>query len=860
MEKFDQDLRQSSEFAGWEGNGNYRYALEQDGKRYPVKAIVSLASNLPVSEFSGGTEANDFVRARGFSVVSLRQGDLQNAFEEILRNYPTARTTLPFGHDNEVKRLFDVCEQTLSSPEILGDRPVRVKVSIGQGNWAKVPWIALLDARETTTTQRGVYVVLLFRQDGSGVYATLNQGVTAPQRDLGPSAGREFVRGQATQIRARPEAVDLLRSGFQLDDRISLVADPGLGRDYEASTIAYKLYEPGKVPPDDAIIADLQTLLAAYDTYVTSKSSSAAKAKGAWIFQANPNIFDTRGAIRDHKELRWLVPQHADDMQVGDSVYLWESGPNAGIVGVARITGLPQVVADDPKLAAFVRNSDKFEGALLRATLAIERVIDPPLERQLIKADPLLAKMSIFQMAQGTNFSITDQQHHAIERLLGRDSSRNLCLIGTWKDAGNWSDQVRAAVEERGAWASPWSFPIKREAESLLKKPFYLYLNAGEGRVAIRVRVADYVTSQGNEGRQTPWPELTNSEWIGTTRSGPKDADIFKTWLKVDAIELLSPELHISDFEPAPGLSVQRSLLSAVTFGYAYLREEDYSMEALVAKTLLERSMLEEIVAALTLPVDAGGSPQIVLAGPPGTSKTWVAEAIASHISLNTRRVRLVQFHPNYSYEAFVEGLRPVAEGGAISFRQQHGALLSLVETMRAAGEAGPESPLYVLIVDEMNRANLPRVFGELMYLFEYREKVIRLQYSDEFALPPNLRFIGTMNTADRSIRSIDIALRRRFDVFELGPDAGVLRRFFEGRQLNVPNLLVGFEKLNARLDADLDRHHTIGHAFFMKPGIDRKMLRAIWDRKIYPLIEEYFFDQLDIARNEYVFETFWPA
>jgi len=183
-----------------------------------------------------------------------------------------------------------------------------------------------------------------------------------------------------------------------------------------------------------------------------------------------------------------------------------------------------------------------------------------------------------------------------------------------------------------------------------------------------------------------------------------------------------------------------------------------------------------------------------------------------------------------------------------------------LVEEMVSEGEASAESPLHVLIIDEMNRANLSRVFGELMYLFEYRDKTIRLQYSDEFSLPANLRFIGTMNTADRSIRSIDIALRRRFDVFELKPDAGVLRRFFQRNAPNIPNLIEGFERLNAKLAGDLDRHHTIGHAFFMKPGLDRAGLRAVWDRKIYPLIEEYFFDQLDIARDEYGFDKFWPG
>jgi 5-methylcytosine-specific restriction enzyme B len=86
-----------------------------------------------------------------------------------------------------------------------------------------------------------------------------------------------------------------------------------------------------------------------------------------------------------------------------------------------------------------------------------------------------------------------------------------------------------------------------------------------------------------------------------------------------------------------------------------------------------------------------------------------------------------------------------------------------------------------------------------------------------------------------------------------------VLSRFFAKNPLSTANLIEGFVKLNEKLHSDLDRHHTIGHAFFMRPRLDRKMLRAIWDRKIYPLIEEYFFDQLDIARKEYVFETFWP-
>src|SRR4029453_811543 len=139
-------------------------------------------------------------------------------------------------------------------------------------------------------------------------------------------------------------------------------------------------------------------------------------------------------------------------------------------------------------------------------------------------------------------------------------------------------------------------------------------------------------------------------------------------------------------------------------------------------------------------------------------------------------------------------------------------------EVLRFVEEIGTKPEARFILIDEMNRANLSRVFGELMYLFEYRDEEIDLRLTKAFRLPSNLRFIGTMNTADRSIRSIDIALRRRFDVFELPPDRGVLERFY-GKAENtnhVASLFDGFDALNAELATRIDRHHTVGHAFFM--------------------------------------------
>ncbi len=273
--------------------------------------------------------------------------------------------------------------------------------------------------------------------------------------------------------------------------------------------------------------------------------------------------------------------------------------------------------------------------------------------------------------------------------------------------------------------------------------------------------------------------------------------------------------------------------------------------EWLARQTLWEESNLDELLDVLL-----GPSPQVILAGPPGTGKSWVAQAAARYLTQDDhRRWRLVQFHPSYGYESFVEGLRPVAEEGGISFQLVPGTVLRMAEAARLS--AYP----HVLVLDELNRANIPRVLGELMFLFEYRNQMIDLQYSQGFTLPANLSFIATMNTADRSIRAIDVALRRRFEIFEWLPDREILKAFYDlGRGENfVPDLADGFTALNLELEAQLDRHHTIGQNFFMTDELTPARLNQIWARKLYPLIEEYFFDLPDLA-HEFTMQRFWPS
>ena len=273
-------------------------------------------------------------------------------------------------------------------------------------------------------------------------------------------------------------------------------------------------------------------------------------------------------------------------------------------------------------------------------------------------------------------------------------------------------------------------------------------------------------------------------------------------------------------------------------------------LEWLLRETLWSRAEVDEVLDTLR-----ARRPQIILAGPPGTGKTWVAERIGRFLTGGQPdAVHVVQFHPSYAYEDFVEGLRPVAREGQVAFEVVPGALVKVADHARRV-----DHPV-VLVIDEMNRANLPSVFGELLYLLEYRDKEIRLLHRDRFSLPPNLYVIGTMNTADRSIRSVDTALRRRFDIFECPPRPDILDAYYRSGANNseVLGLAEGLRKLNDLLTQHLDHHHTVGHSFFMAKHFSHRDLGRTWLRQIRPLIDEYFFDQPDLVQ-QFDLTMFWP-
>ena len=259
---------------------------------------------------------------------------------------------------------------------------------------------------------------------------------------------------------------------------------------------------------------------------------------------------------------------------------------------------------------------------------------------------------------------------------------------------------------------------------------------------------------------------------------------------------------------------------------------------ALAAKDLhVDRAVLDEIVVLLE---DKG---QVVLYGPPGTGKTYLAVRLAKAIIHgDTSRISVVQFHPATSYEDFFEGLRPkLTAAGQVTYERRSGPLVAIAEQA-----AADPTRKYVLVIDEINRANLPKVFGELLFLMEDRKEPARTLYRPEepFTLPENLWFVGTMNTADRSIALIDAAMRRRFHFVPFfphdGPMKDLLRSWLTDRsgRLGVADLL---DEVNKELLELVGEHLLIGPSHFMKTDLSDHALERIWTYNIFPLIEEQF-------------------
>ncbi|HEX7860260.1 MAG TPA: AAA family ATPase [Verrucomicrobiae bacterium] len=333
----------------------------------------------------------------------------------------------------------------------------------------------------------------------------------------------------------------------------------------------------------------------------------------------------------------------------------------------------------------------------------------------------------------------------------------------------------------------------------------------------------------------SPWRDLNNRELLSMVFDRRKRAILLQTGISAAEVDPMRPN---------GGDEIKR-----------------YDKKAAMEGLFLSENQFDEMLAALK------EKKNVILQGAPGVGKTYVARRLAYALvgSNDARQAEVIQFHQSYSYEDFIQGFRPTVAG---HFDLKDGLFYEFCR--RAQSEEASGKP-YVFIIDEINRGNLSKIFGELMMLIEAdkrgKEHAIPLAYcrnGEKFYIPGNVYLIGMMNTADRSLAMVDYALRRRFRFITLKPafSSEVFVQFLKERGAStelIRQIVTRMAALNAVVHADgknLGPGYQIGHSYFCPAGTDVRLddawYRRVIESEIVPLLEEYWFDDEQKVKQQH--------
>ena len=578
----------------------------------------------------------------------------------------------------------------------------------------------------------------------------------------------------------------------------------------------------------------------------------------SWVFQSNPSRWSLLDAIKKNVNNDWAANQNRDKMKIGDLIFFRQSEPNSGVYAVGHLMKEP------------INRGENIFGEW-GVVVSFDYKIDAPLLKEEIVANRDLTSITQINGLQGSNFSMVNETAQLLLKYL--ESRLKVIESNSDSEVQYWWCNVGVTKKPAISTGTLWAHAASKNGAVLthhtdmkkIKKDDLILLYADTKVLAIGACTAESV----NATRPSEYPDKISS---------PEDDSQVPGFVV---------RANFTEFEtPIPFKEVEADLRSLVDdkgplavsggikLGYLYPLSKEFgekfverfsnwkvgpgrgvNMNELLnrlARTLLVPEWwLAEVVGQITQ------SKQVIFYGPPGTGKTFIAKAIADYMAPR-ENTELIQFHPSFSYEDFFEGFRPAEKSnGSVSLEKVDGPL----KRIAAAARANPEKN-YVLIIDEINRGNLAKVFGELYYLLEYRDEEISLMYSktEKFSLPTNLIFIGTMNTADRSIALVDSAIRRRFKFIHLDPTSEpcsqILPKWLEANRLpfvagamleNLNNALARYE-------------FSVGPAYFMKDkNQTREDLQLIWKYSIEPLLEEYFYGEWAEKNSEFSFDKIHP-
>ncbi|HEY3367281.1 MAG TPA: DUF3578 domain-containing protein [Symbiobacteriaceae bacterium] len=636
--------------------------------------------------------------------------------------------------DAELKTAFETLVQTISSSSAVKDSThITVDWSYGKGRFSAVPLVFFLDDRITASIQEGVYAVFLFRRDMSGVYLTFNQGVTAIQKQHGRKMARQIAQSQAEDLRTW--CANLPMRGFKLDNAIDLHTEDGLALEYQAATIAHKLYERGHVPSDSEILADVGGVLESYRRYA-EKDTTPPRLPRAWIFQANPELFDITDAVHELPELTFEVNQHAKEIRKGDTAFLWASGKTAGVVAIATVITDPASGSQRAEEKRFNRDPVRFAEDRARSVLRINYVPPELLPRRVLLDHPVLKEIPILKGPQGTNFGLTSEQAEILSALVKErhkpDVVRSTVAVKVTAVPRLWADCLAGGFIALDS--------IKPGGLDSLKA-----LRAGDIVVAARgtseVLAVGEVISPGYQW-QPERAEGKHTVKVHWKDTHPKRIPRQNDWLlnEVAAIpESLLPLVLRPGPETPPNKDLKQ-ILAGFNTALAGTR-----------LTFGNEDVVRSFVAGLATKRLA------ILTGLSGSGKTQLALRFGEWFGRDQdggRRWALVPVRPDWTGPEALLGYEDALQN-SVGDRQVWHVPPVLDFILRAA--RNPDYP-YLLVLDEMNLAHVERYFADFLSgmesgapclpnLTQAGEKWLSpADPSDQIPLPENVFVVGTVN------------------------------------------------------------------------------------------------------------------
>ncbi|MGB5983246.1 MAG: AAA family ATPase [Nonlabens sp.] len=524
-----------------------------------------------------------------------------------------------------------------------------------------------------------------------------------------------------------------------------------------------------------------------------------------WIFQGSPDIYNLKNALRGGHLKTWKVAAHKDKIKEGDKLIIWQTGVNAGCYALAEVKSTPGAIeTPDYELQHYLSEPPPDE--TLRVRLEVEHYMgDDPILWKEVRDNPALEGLKAGN--QGTNFKATKEEFEFFKNYQSKKSHEVM----------------------------PSRFPLNQilygppgtgKTYKLQNEYFERFIKRGKAKTK-----EDYI-KEIVEPLQ--WWEVYYLALIENADS--KVADIINHPVVIAKQELS----NINNYRASAWGTLQRHTV-----------DECPNVKVVSRANIRAFWKNENKTWKIHDENDVDIFPEAKeLLNSYHNYKPTEGSVIKNH--------DFVTFHQSFTYEDFVEGIKPVMDeddNSILRYEIQSGIFSTMCRKARSDSKNA-----YAIFIDEINRGNVASIFGELITLIESDKRAgaenelsVILPYSKQkFSVPKNLHIIGTMNTADRSIEALDSALRRRFEFEEMMPNYEVIDDKLDYAKVAGIKISDILETINNRITVLLDRDHQIGHSYFIKlKNIENleEGLKKVFMRKIIPLLQEYFFnDYVKIA------------